>query len=280
MSGACQNFLSCLIFCILLSSELVGKEKTEEDSKSSILEIKNKLESIAERLDDLKYKAPKLNIPEPSILEISPERQAETSQLPDREMPKIDDKHEPVISSLKHINKSKGVGFYILPFFGMQTTNDLEWNSVGGVFEIEESIGLSGGLRLGYDWRNFFADFQLSYFHNDMKSINVPLVFLGETDGVGFHFSGGGRIHFNDYISGLLGAGLGGVNQESSFLLSGISVEESDFLFSFQLFTGLELRPVDYLVLGIRYRWMRVEEMELFSARDMHLAELSVGYVF
>jgi opacity protein-like surface antigen len=162
----------------------------------------------------------------------------------------------------------------------MQTTNNLEWKSSGGVFEIEESLGLSAGLRLGYDWKNFFADFQLSYFYNEMKSINVPLVFLGETDGLGFHLSGGSRIHFNDYFAGLLGGGLGGVDQESSFLLSGISVEEKDFLFSYQIFAGFELRPIDHLIIGIRYRWLRIQEMEIFSNREMHLAELSVGYVF
>ena len=51
MSGACQNFLSCLIFCILLSSELVGKhhgwsvvfahhdrEKSEKRASTGVVE--------------------------------------------------------------------------------------------------------------------------------------------------------------------------------------------------------------------------------------------------
>lgn len=264
----------------MFSSELVGKENNAGDPNSSILEIKNKLESIAVRLNDLKYAAPKLNIPRASTIELIPGSLAEPSLLPDEEIRKIEVRQKLVVPSTLNGEESYRIGFYILPFFGMQTANNLEWKSAGGVFDIEESLGLGGGLRLGYDWRNFFADFQLSYFQNDMKSINVPLVFLGETDGLGFHLSGGGRIHFNNYFAGLLGAGLGGVDQESSFLLSGISVEEKDFLFSYQIFAGFELRPIDHLILGIRYRWLRIEKMEVFSNRDMHLTELSVGYVF
>ena len=89
----------------------------------------------------------------------------------------------------------------------------------------------------------------------------------------------GGRVHFNEYIAGVLGTGIGGMDQDISLQLSGITVEESDFL-SYQILAGFELRPIDCLVIGLRYRWMGVEEMEIFSTRNHHLAELAVGYVF
>ncbi|MDC0921112.1 hypothetical protein OAQ11_01620 [Opitutales bacterium] len=38
--------------------------------------------------------------------------------------------------------------------------------------------------------------------------------------------------------------------------------------------------PSEHFRVGLRYRWMKVEEMALFTARDLHLAELSLGYVF
>lgn len=38
--------------------------------------------------------------------------------------------------------------------------------------------------------------------------------------------------------------------------------------------------PSEHFRVGLRYRWMKVEEMTLFTARDLHLAELSLGYVF
>ena len=81
------------------------------------------------------------------------------------------------------------IGFYILPFIGIQTTNDLEWSSVG-VFDIEESEGMSAIYAWGMIGVTSLRDFQLSYFQNDMKSINIPLDFSGETEGMGIHICG------------------------------------------------------------------------------------------
>ena len=36
---------------------------------------------------------------------------------------------------------TKRVGFYVLPFIGFQSSQELEWKSVGGNFEIEEKNG-------------------------------------------------------------------------------------------------------------------------------------------
>ena len=273
-----------LAFATPAFSVLLGVDNESDDS-SQIAEIRATLEGIATRLDELQYKAPdvgttleapKITTPLPTIqIDPAPKQSTSTSVKTEKVPARVDSQTMDETSF-----EPKGIGFYFLPFIGIQTTNDLEWSSVGGVFDIEESEGMSAGLRLGYDWRNFFADFQLSYFQNDMKSINIPLDFSGDTEGLGVHISAGGRVHFNDYLAGVLGAGIGGVDQNLSFQLSGIAVEESDLLFSYQIFAGLELRPIDYLVIALRYRWMGVEEMEMFSARNHHLAEIAVGYVF
>ena len=172
-------------------------------------------------------------------------------------------------------------GFYFLPFIGMQAESDLDWEKIaGGTSEIRESKGVSAGIRVGYDWKHFFADFQLSHFQNEMHSINLPVEFTGESYGLGMHLSGGGRVHVNEISSCFLGVGIGGVEQNLSFSMAGTPVEESDFLLSFQLFAGLEFRPTDHMRVGLRYRWLRIEEMRRFSERQLHLAELSLGYVF
>ena len=284
MKSLLRSLFIFLAFAVPTFSVLLGVD-TESDDRSRIAEIKATLEDIATRLDELQYKAPdvdttqeapKIKTPLPTIqIDPAPEQRTSTQVQIEKVSPGVDSQTVDGTSF-----KPMGIGFYILPFIGIQTTNDLEWSSVGGVFDIEESEGVSAGLRLGYDWRNFFADFQLSYFQNDMKSINIPLDFSGETEGMGIHISVGGRVHFNEYIAGVLGAGIGGLDQDISFQLAGLAMEESDFLFSCQIFAGLELRPIDYLVIGLRYRWMGVEEMEIFSARNHHLAELAVGYVF
>ena len=56
-----------------------------------------------------------------------------------------------------------------------------------------------------------------------MKSIKLPfpvpfpLSFSGKSKALGFHVTGGGRFHLNQYISASIGAGIGGVNQNISF---------------------------------------------------------------
>ena len=284
MKSLLRSLFILLAFATPAFSVLLGVDN-ESDDRMRIAEIRATLEDIATRLDELQYKAPdvgttqeapKITTPLPTIQIDPAPKQSTSAPVQTEKVPASVDSQTMDETSLE----PRGIGFYFLPFIGIQTTNDLEWSSVGGVFDIEESEGMSAGLRLGYDWRNFFADFQLSYFQNDMKSINIPLDFSGETEGLGVHISVGGRVHFNDYLAGVLGAGIGGVDQDVSFQLSGIAVEESDFLFSYQIFAGLELRPIDYLVIALRYRWMGVEEMEIFSARNHHLAELAVGYVF
>ena len=284
MKSLLCSFFIFLAFATPTCSVLLGTPAAT-DNNSRIAEIRATLEDIAARLDGLQYKAPdvnttheapKITTPLPTIQIDPAPNQRTNTQVQIEEVSSRVDSQTVDETSFEPI----GIGFYILPFIGIQTTNDLKWSSIGGVFDIEESEGMNAGLRLGYDWRNFFADFQVSYFQNDMKSINISLDFSGETEGMGVHISAGGRVHFNEYITGVLGAGIGGVDQDISFQLAGLAVEESDFLFSYQIFAGLELRPIDYLVIGLRYRWMGVEEMEMFSARNHHLAELAVGYVF
>ena len=70
------------------------------------------------------------------------------------------------------------------------------------------------------------------------------------------------------------------MNQEMGFDLSTNLIEEESMLFTYQLFNGINFAMAENLRLGLRYRWMRVGEMEFFTSRDLHLAELSLGYVF
>jgi opacity protein-like surface antigen len=177
----------------------------------------------------------------------------------------------------------RGVGFYILPFIGVHSPKNLEWRSVGGDFQIEEESGFSSGLRLGYGQKYFFADFQLSYFYNELENVDLGstlISFSGKAEGMGGHLSAGFKIPFSRSFNLAFGAGLGGTHQDVTFKLMGIPVREEDFLFSYQLFSGLEFYPTDHLRFGLRYRWLRVEDMDLFNSRDLHLAELSLGYVF
>jgi opacity protein-like surface antigen len=54
--------------------------------------------------------------------------------------------------------------------------------------------------------------------------------------------------------------------------------QEDDVLLSYQVFAGLEYYPTDHFRIGLRYRWMLSEGMDLFSSQELHLGELSLGY--
>ena len=183
----------------------------------------------------------------------------------------------------KGVETTDRIGFYILPFVGLQRSKDLQWKSFGGDFEIEEENGISWGVRVGHEWKYAFTDFQLSGFNNSLKDINIGfpgVEFSGESSGFGGMISGGLRYDFTRFLSASLGGGFGFVQQELSMSIMGIPVEDEDFMFTYHFFTGLELRPFEHFLIGLRYRWLRVGEMDLFSSRQMHMAELSMGYVF
>jgi len=274
-----QNITILFLWVACFTGAASGEVEQLKERKLEIEELKQTLDSIGEELALLKNRKQKSVVPEakissPEPINIYPKRSVEEKYKGQRESPSVQ----------FSTNKSKNdfQGFYLMPFVGLQKTNDLTWRSLGGDVEIEENSGVVVGLSTGWQWRNFFSDFQLTYTENKMKSIEipVPLSFTGESTGVGVHLAGGGRFFLNDFVSFSLGAGVGGVNQNISFVLAGIPVEEKDFLLSYQLFTGVEIRPADSTCLGLRYRWLNIEEMESFSSRDLHLLEMYLGYLF
>ena len=276
-----QNITNLFLLVACLTGAASGEGEKLKARKLEIEEVRQTLEGISEQLSLLKNRkqssmVPEAKISSPEPINIFPKRRVEEKYKGQRESPSVQ----------FSTNKSKNdfQGFYLMPFLGLQKTNGLTWKSLGlGVdVKIKESLGAVVGLSTGWQWRNFFSDFQLSYTENKMKSIEiaVPLSFSGESTGVGVHLAGGGRFFLNDFVSFSLGAGIGGINQNISFLLAGMPVEEKAFLLSYQLFTGLEIRPTESACLGLRYRWLNIEEMESFSSKDLHLLEMYLGYLF
>ena len=216
-----------------------------------------------------------------NVKPLGSERFRTTKLINEEVLVKIGNKAE--IKKEETIVGAKRLGFYVLPFIGFQSSQELEWKSVGGNFEIEEKNGVSWGLRVGHDWKYAFTDFQLSGFNNSFEEMDIGfpgVEFSGESSGFGGMISGGLRYDFTRFLSASLGGGFGFVQQELSMSIMGIPVEDEDFMFTYHFFSGLELRPFEHFLIGLRYRWSRVGEMEYFSSRQIHFAELSAGYVF
>ena len=274
-----QNITNLFLLVACLTGAASGEGEKLKSRKLEIEEVRQTLEGISEQLSLLKNRkqssmVPEAKISSPEPINIFPKRRVEEKYKGQRESPSVQ------FSTSK--SKNDFQGFYLMPFMGLQNTGDLVWKSFFGDIDIKESSGAVLGLSTGWQWRNFFSDFQLSYTENKMKSIEipVPLSFTGESTGVGVHLAGGGRFFLNDFVSFSLGAGIGGVNQNISFELAGIPVEEKDLLLSYQLFTGLEISPTESACLGLRYRWLNIEAMESFSSRNLHLLEMYLGYLF
>ncbi len=193
-------------------------------------------------------------------------------------------------SDKKPVFLSDRIGFYILPFVALQNSGDFEFKPQPNspvIFDIDHELGFASGWRLGVESNHLFIDAEFSYFRNScigIEVLNTTTRFKveGEAEGFGFFINGGGKIKVSSKTNFFLGGGFGSVKQEIGFteLSTSFSPEEESTLFTYQFFTGINYDMAEYLRIGLRYRWMRVGEMKLFTARELHLAELSFGCVF
>ena len=263
--------LSCLV---VLNAVTENTEFNTElnDIKSLLLDISAGLDSIDSVPEPQNFSS---GIPDPMSEE---NWQSDVDEVPS--YPGISEQHFAFEQSLNEEEvDSKAKRLHIRPFLGLMMTNELKVRpSSLGDWDIEGDTGVSGGLCMGYELKNFFAEFQLSYFQQDLK-IQIPgtkTTLSGEVDGVGLHLSGGGLIHFSEFLVGVGGMGIGSIRQEVSL----DPIKEKDSLFSAQIFTGLECRPSQDISIGLRYRWLLVKQLNYISDHSMHLAELSAGYLF
>ena len=275
-----RNSVGALLVFVFL---LQGVQATTDeliDFKIKVEEVRKTLFEISQNLQKLKTKdvtgiSSNSNFPVLGKSQSSlPNRTNFITQVPS---------HTHIKNSESESRDTHYSGFYILPFLGILASENLSWeSSFLGEFEIEEGVGTSTGLSIGYGGKNFFSDLQISYIQNRMKSMDLPfpISFSGISKGLGIHLNGGGRVHLNQNFSFSIGAGIGGVDQDISFLLSVLEVEDEEFVMSYQIFSGFEYRPVVSTSMGLRYRWLHIDKMDLFSSRDLHLIELWLGYLF
>ena len=268
-----------MLLSFLYPSLLFGKVTYLQDKESELQEIREMIRGIESGLNQLRSKSEKVEKFEPTPLKTGSLKRVLASEI--LKLHRIKKK---AMGKNTHPNpfqrENKLKGFYILPFVGIQSSTDVEWRALGGPVEIGLKNGLSTGLRLGYNWYDLFAEFQFSYQRNDLKSINPSFNIVGGIEGLGFHLSSGGRINFNESFSGIAGIGVGGIRQELNLSWSGYPIGDTDFLFSSNVLLGLEFRPIDHLVLGLRYRWILIDNMDLFSKRYLSSFELTAGYLF
>jgi opacity protein-like surface antigen len=243
----------------------------------SISSLQKKMKDFQMRFNSVDTaKIYKPNIAPKNIYQSSPETLS-PEVFRQEPVPSQSDSQFESTSTSKH-----NLGFYILPFIALENPGDFEFISGLGPLGIKQEMGFATGWRLGVESPYLFIDGEFSYIRNKFNSLSNGLVsFTGEVENFGFLISSGAKARFFSKASMFIGAGFGAMNQEIGFDLNSMIIgEEEGTLFSYQLFTGIDFIMTEHLRLGLRYRWMRIGEMELFTSRDLHLAELSLGYVF
>ena len=180
--------------------------------------------------------------------------------------------------------KKKEIGFYFLPFIGLQSSGNYIYEPANML--IEQETGLATGGKLGFEGKYFFLESEYCYSRNDLKRAQyVPsysfVLGEGKTENFGFLLNLGGKIPLSSKINLAIGAGGGIFSQKIAFALAGASIsEKKNNLFSYQFFTGLNYQINKYLKMGLDYRWRKLMEMTNYSSRELHLIALSLGYSF
>ena len=172
------------------------------------------------------------------------------------------------------------LGIYVLPFYAIYQSKDFHLKSPFlGELEIEQDVGYSLGFRLGKRWKYFFIETDFNYFQEELERLSeVPFSLIGETSTLAGIFSAGVNIPVNDKVSFLFGGGIGSAYQKVEFDLMGLSLPEKNTQFSYQFISAMHLNPIPNWMIGLRYRWMQLGEMDIYTKRQLHAFELSTGY--
>ena len=184
-------------------------------------------------------------------------------------------------------------GLYLIPFYGFS----IGYSGMGTInkpfffwdIDFESDTGSSYGLRVGYSWKYFYLEERVGFnsmeFKND--SISGATSLSGELKSLSFQQALGAKIPLSKKIFFNLGIGVGMTQKESEYSI--IHQEDSavvdsdnlkDWALSYDAIFGLEFYPFSHLMAGINYRWSRIEEIDHFSAHDLHLIEGSLGFIF
>ena len=186
-------------------------------------------------------------------------------------------------------------GLYVVPFAGFSigysgigTTNG---SVMFGDIDFESDTGSSYGLRVGYSWKYFYLEERVGI--NSMNLQNKITLTTGDTGytsgelkSLSFQQALGAKIPLSEKIFFNLGVGVGLSQKKFNYSIlapdgSNISSKSlKDWAFSYDAIFGLEFYPFSHLMAGINYRWSRIEEIDHFSAHDLHLIEGSLGFIF
>ena len=184
-------------------------------------------------------------------------------------------------------------GLYFMPFYGFSIGHEgaVTLNTTIPNYEpLDSETGSSYGLRVGYSWKYFYLEERVGInsmdLNNEITTIGGIGHTIGELKSLSFQQALGAKIPLSEKIFFNLGIGVGLSQMKFNYSIlapDGSNIPSKnleDWALSYDAIFGLEFYPFSHLMAGINYRWSRIEEIDHFSAHDLHLIEGSLGFIF
>ena len=184
-------------------------------------------------------------------------------------------------------------GLYLVPFAGFSIGHDgaVSLNTTAPNYEpLDSETGSSYGLRIGYSWKYFYVEERVSINSMDLNNEITTIGGVGRTSGelksLSFQQALGAKIPLSEKIFFNIGVGVGLSQRKLNYSLFApdgsnfFSENFKDWALSYDAIFGLEFYHFSHLMAGINYRWAKIEEIDHFSAHDLHLIEGSLGFIF
>ena len=283
-----RNFGLLVVLFITLPIRILANEPI--DRSKAYQDLKEEMSALSQRISEIKLENQR-RIQQLKAITIDVEEKEEAPPkaqeliLRDQDFPReiINRNDQNKIVTEDILQPETGLsklGIYVLPFYAIYQSKGFHLKSPFlGELEIEQDVGHSLGVRLGKRWKYFFIETDFNYFHEELERLSeIPFSLIGETSTLAGMFSAGVNIPVNDKVRFLFGGGIGSAYQKVDFDLMGLSLPEKNTQFSYQFISAMHLNPIPNWVIGLRYRWMQLGEMDIYTERQLHAFEISTGY--
>lgn len=254
-------------------------EKQEFQSRLNRLRAKISQNQQTFLSDNLRFKENTLDLENPSL-----ETQPENVSPIEETISPVSQEAQPTLTSNKDQSRSFE-GVYFIPFLGLSIPGELSWKTpLGQEYEIDQNSGFSFGADVGYQWKYIYSSFGALFNRSNLNAIQTggpKITYEGTENLLNMDFNLGARFQINHFTTFNLGIGLGGCFQQfSSTFAKVLEHQDYDFLGTYNFHTSLGFQPGDHWYLGLGYKLLRSNEMEFYTARNLHIFQFFGTYLF
>lgn len=171
-----------------------------------------------------------------------------------------------------YVPVSAAEGFYVSGNIGLAMANDSELTDStvpGTTVDTEFDSGLSFGAALGYDFKPFRVEGEISYQQNDIDNIGAGDVFFEPTgDAVVLSFLMNGYYDFinssafTPYVSAGLGVAQIEFNNLNISALGFSGSNDEDTVFAYQVGVGVGYAITEKVTIDLKYRYFGTADSE------------------